>query len=74
MKKTIIVAIIYLSGCVFGYKYTKHNLQNSVAKEKWTVGNRNFSIGLSLGSWITVGAMGIVDLVQSCDNDTPAKW
>lgn len=42
--------------------------------ETWTVGNRNFSIGLSVGSWLTVATMGIVDLIQSSGNDTPAKW
>jgi hypothetical protein len=66
MKRTIIVAFIY--------EYCKHNLMSSGVIKTWTVGNRNFSIGLSLGSWFTVVAMGIVDLVQSSDNDTPAKW
>jgi len=75
MKKTIIVLVIYLSGCVFGYKYTKHNLLSPPTPIKtWKVSDRNFSIGLSLGSWLTVAAMGIVDLIQSLNNDTPAKW
>jgi hypothetical protein len=74
MKRTIIVAFIYLSGSFLGYEYCKHNLMSSGVIKTWTVGNRNFSIGLSLGSWFTVVAMGIVYLVQSSDNDTPAKW
>jgi len=74
MKKTIIVAIIYLSGSFFGYKYCKHNLISSGAIKTWTVGNRNFAIGLSIGSWLAVAAMGIVDLIHAFNNDTPATW
>ena len=76
MKKIFLILSIYLLGCFFAYKYTKHNLQSPPASIKtWKVGDRNFAIFLSIGSWITVSSMGIVDFIHYISNDdTPAAW
>lgn len=59
MKKTILVVLIYLVGCVCGYKYTKFNLMNNNYHKVWTKGDRTFSILLSSVSMI-------VDTEENC--------
>lgn len=73
--KILIVLFVYFSGCFFAYKYTKSNIMRMPFYKGWTIGNRNYAIGVSVGSWISVGAMGIIDLIQSSSQDkTPSNW
>ena len=74
MKKIILVLVIYLIGCVFGYKYTKFNLMNDNSHREWTKRDRTFSIILSSGSWLTVVSMGVIHGLKSQTNKEKAEW
>lgn len=63
---------IYLIGCVVAYVWIRHNYNEGI--EEWTMGDRNMTIFLSLGSIITVLFICFVSLIISFTNDKPAKW
>lgn len=74
MKKRILIVIIYFTGYVFAYKYTKFNFQRDKINKEWTKGDRRFSLLLSGGSWLTVASMGIIHGISSFSNDEKAEW
>lgn len=75
MKHKIFYVIFYLLGCFCAYNYTKYNLTHYPDRDKWTKGDRAFSLVLSSLSWGTVFAMGIVHLMEIVASDKePAKW
>jgi hypothetical protein len=56
MKKPLIIAAIYLSGCVVAYKAAKKTIIFHKPDKVWTVGDRSFALFASVFSWITVVA------------------
>jgi len=75
MKKIIVIALIYLIGCVVSYNYVKFNLTQDHPEKEWTKGDRAFSIGMSCGSWLTLIPMGIVHGIREVhNNDEKADW
>jgi hypothetical protein len=73
MKKLILVILIYFSGYIVGYNYTKYNIM--ISQKEWTKGDRVFAILISSGSWFTVISMGIVDGLRIINsNNEKAKW
>lgn len=75
MKKTIIIAIIYLLGCFISYIEIRADLKRHF-KGEWTTADRCFAIGLSTFSWLSVSVIsihiGITTLAQH--RNTPANW
>jgi hypothetical protein len=67
--KIIVVFFIYFSGYFVAYKYAKSNLMRTPFYKGWTVGLRNYALVLSVGSWISVVGMGLVDIIQSSSED-----
>ena len=74
MKRTILIVLIYLSGYVVSYNFMKSIIQTSGNTEDWTVGDRNFSLGISLFSWFSVVSEGIVYIERNFDSDEKANW
>lgn len=75
MKKTILIVILYLAGCVTSYKYTKFTKIKYKAPHEWTKGDRKLTITLSTFSWLTVIANSINHIVQEAKNDNQkAEW
>lgn len=70
----MIIFIIYLIGCFVSYPCTKYSLMDRPEKV-WTVGYRNLALFLSVFSWYTVIANGLIYLADNAfDQDKPANW
>lgn len=72
MKKKIF--IIYIIGYVISYFTVRNDIKTNYGT--WTTGNRNFALLISLGSWLTVTAVGanyFIDFAIKNRNE-PAKW
>ena len=76
MKKTILIIILYISGCICAYNYTKFYLINNnyENKNQWTKRDRFFSLTASLTSWVGVAAIGILWVLRNHANDEHAEW
>jgi len=72
MKKKLIIAAIYLSGCACSYVIIKNKIMQ--LDNKYTVIHRICNLGVSTGSWLTVTACGIFELGSKIDLNTPANW
>ena len=72
MKKKMLILFIYLLGYFASYQYAKYNLM--LNNERWTVGDRNFALCLSFGSWVTVTALGIASIPRLFASDKVANW
>ena len=72
----IILFLFYFLGCVCAYKYTKSTVKTHINLDQtiWTVGDRNYAITVSIFSWVGVGAMGIINFLESINTEAPAKW
>ena len=78
-RKAIIIALIYFSGSVCSYLYTKHNIlqirEIHARAIPWTQQDRVFAITTAAGSWLNVAAMAIVDFkAHYIRYDKPAPW
>lgn len=54
MKASLIIAIIYLLGSFVAYKYIKYLILKNNSHNEWTVGDRFFTLILSILSWFVV--------------------
>jgi hypothetical protein len=73
MKKSILILLIYLSGVFFSYKYGKYVITRET-KMEWLVKDRIFVSSIIIYSYISVAALGIVDLITSMDMNKKANW
>jgi len=75
MKGALIHFAIYISGCVFAYKYFKYLIVKSYTGCDWTKGDRLICIFASTGSWIAVFAVGVVSMIKYfSENEGKANW
>ena len=73
MKKFMIIAFVYLAGCVCSYHYGRYQSKRDF--KKWTISDRRSCILISFASWFSVFALGIVDFADLTDKaDKPAPW
>lgn len=85
MKKLfpfVIYLLGYFSSYQIGKHYTinfNHTLQKKYPNQKileWSTKDRNFVLLISVGSWFTCVAYGIIEVTKEIDNDynKPANW
>jgi len=71
MKKKILIAAIYLSGCVVTYICIKNHILDT--KKKYTVSDKRMNLFTSVFSWVGFLAYE-ASLFVTYKDDTPANW
>ena len=80
MKKTIIIILIYLLGCVCSYKLFKYQLTKDFPYMEWTIKDRNVCILFASLSWVSFISIGVFVALDEIydrnkeDLDKPASW
>ena len=66
------VILIYLTGCVVAWRATRTNLLRAHEdtwgdnyRKEWTWGDEYFAIFLSIGSWVSLATIAIVNIILS---------
>ena len=80
MKRTIIIILIYLLGCVCSYKLFKYQLTKDFPYKEWSVKDRNVGILFASLSWLSFISIGIFVALDEIydrnkqDLDKSASW
>lgn len=75
MKKAI-PFIIYFAGVFASYEAFKFDIvhQDNDSTHVWSKQDRAVALAISVGSWVSLLAAGIVYIIQSSDGSDPASW
>lgn len=76
MKKSIIGILIYLIGFAFAYNIAKEGIKshNKDLGKKDTLRDKVFVSCISVGSWCTVIAVPLADIILNIDGSKEINW
>jgi hypothetical protein len=75
MKKKLLIAVIYLSGCFCSYTTFKYGMTHRHGKiYQYTVGDRTSNLFVSAFSWIAFAVLVVDTLLIDGNSDAPANW